>query len=94
MPETLADRQREMKSRLHSDQPRRNPEVWSEQHYTVKQLAVLWAMSTETVRRLVQDDPEVMRIGAGESRDKGRYFTYFVPESVARRVHTQACRRR
>jgi hypothetical protein len=51
-------------------------------------------MSVETVRRLVQDDPDVMRIGEGETRNKGRYFTYFVPESVARRVHAQACRRR
>jgi hypothetical protein len=36
----------------------------------------------------------VMRIGEGETRNKGRYFTYFIPESVARRVHTQACSKR
>jgi hypothetical protein len=54
MPETLSDRQRELKSRLQSDKPHHNPELWSEQHYTVRQLADKWAMSVETVRRLVQ----------------------------------------
>lgn len=91
---TLADQQRELKSRLRSDAVHRHPEAWCEQHFTVRQLADLWAMSTETVRRLIENDPDVMRIGEGETRNKGRYFTYFIPESVARRVHTQACSKR
>jgi hypothetical protein len=93
---SLAERQAELKNRLQQEKTgagkkERNTDTWCEQHYTVPQLASMWAMSPETVRRMVEHEPDVMRVGEGESRNKRRYYTYYIPESVARRVHAQAC---
>src|SRR4051812_24044518 len=94
----LPARQQEWPDRLRSERMHvsksHNSEAWREHHFTVRQLADMWAMSPETVRRLIENEPDVMRIGEGETRNKGRYFTYFIPESVARRVHSQACSNR
>jgi len=86
-------RERLRSERLHYSQSR-NTEAWCEQHFTVRQLADLWAMSAETVRRLIEHEPDVMRIGEAETRNKRQYFSYYIPESVARRIHAQACSNR
>ena len=58
-----------------------------ERHYSVNELAVLWNLSKQTIRRLFQDEPDVVRIGENDVRRKRAYVTLRIPESVARRVH-------
>jgi hypothetical protein len=57
-----------------------------ERHYRVGELANQWAVGRETVRKLVKDEPGVVKIQMGRKRSN---TTYSVPESVARRIHTR-----
>ena len=57
-----------------------------EKHYRVKELALLWRLSSKTVTRIFAEEAGVVRIdniGAG----KRKYATLSIPESVASRVH-------
>jgi hypothetical protein len=58
-----------------------------EKHYSVNELAVLWNLSKQTIRRLFQDEPDVVRIGEKGVRHRRAYVTLRIPESVVRRVH-------
>jgi len=62
------------------------PDSTFEAHYTITMLARQWAMGRETVRKLIQREPGVVRIKLGKKRAN---CTYSVPESVARRIHTR-----
>jgi hypothetical protein len=55
-----------------------------ERHYRIGDLARLWSLGRETVRKLVKDDPGVIKIRMGR---KKAHTTYSVPESAARRIH-------
>ncbi len=57
-----------------------------EKQYRLGDLAEMWSLGRETVRKLVKDDPGVIRIRMG--RKKAHTF-YSIPESVARRIHTR-----
>ena len=57
-----------------------------EKHYRVGELAALWRVGRETVRKLVMQDPGVVKIRLGR---KKAHTTYSVPESAARRIHAR-----
>lgn len=57
-----------------------------EKHYRIGELARLWCLGRETVRKLVKDDPGVVKIRLGRKR---AHTVYSVPESAARRIHTR-----
>jgi hypothetical protein len=57
-----------------------------ERHYRIGELAEQWGLGRETVRKLVKDDPGVVKIRAGRKKAN---TTYSVPESAARRIHTR-----
>jgi hypothetical protein len=57
-----------------------------ERHYSIADLARQWRLGRETVRILVKDQPDVLKIRLGRRKTITRYS---VPESVARRVHTK-----
>ena len=57
-----------------------------ERHYRIGELAETWQLGRETVRRLVKDEPGVIRIRLGR---KKAHTSYSVPESVAVRIHTR-----
>ena len=57
-----------------------------EKHYRISDLARLWGLGRETVRKLVKDDPGVIKIGMGR---KKAHTIYSVPESAAHRIHTR-----
>jgi len=57
-----------------------------ERHYRVGELAKLWSLGRETVRKLVKDDPGVIKIRMGRKKS---YTVYSVPESAAQRIHTR-----
>jgi len=57
-----------------------------EKHYRISDLADLWGLGRETVRKLVKDDPGVIKVRMGRRKT---HTTYSVPESAARRIHTR-----
>ena len=64
-----------------------------ERHFTAKELAELWALDETTIRRMFQDEPDVLKIGRANRRDGKRdYISLRIPESVALRIHQQRSR--
>jgi hypothetical protein len=61
----------------------------SERHYSVAEIASMWNLSKDTVRRLFAKEPGVLVLGqnGGRARKRRRYTTLRVPESVVERVH-------
>lgn len=57
-----------------------------ERHYRIGELARIWGLGRETVRKLVKDEPGVIRIRLGR---KKAHTVYSVPESAAQRIHTR-----
>jgi len=57
-----------------------------EKHYRIAELARLCGLGRETVRKLVKDEPDVIKIRMGR---KKAHTSYSVPESAARRIHTR-----
>ena len=58
-----------------------------ERHYSPDELAALWNLSGDTVRRLFEREPGVLVIERARSRNARHYRTLRIPESVAERVH-------
>jgi len=56
-----------------------------ERHYTISELAKLWNVGVETIRRLLLRDPDGVVALSGPSGKT----SYRIPESVARRLHTK-----
>jgi hypothetical protein len=61
--------------------------LYAGRHYAPSELAELWVLSSDTIRRLFQDEPGVMTIGERSSRRKRRYIALRIPESAAARLH-------
>jgi hypothetical protein len=57
-----------------------------EKHYRIGDLARIWGLGRETVRKLCMGEPGVIRVRLGR---KKAHTLYSVPESVARRIHTR-----
>jgi hypothetical protein len=57
-----------------------------EKHYRIGDLARMWGLGRETVRKLVKDDAGVVKIRMGR---KKVHTVYTIPESAARRIHTR-----
>lgn len=57
-----------------------------EKHYRIGDLARLWRLGRETVRKLVREDPGVVKIQMGR---KKAHTIYSIPESAANRIHTR-----
>ena len=57
-----------------------------EKHYRISDLARLWGLGRETVRKLVKDDPGVVKVRMGR---KKTHTIYSIPESAAHRIHTR-----
>jgi len=90
----LADRQRSMKEWHAPSQSLadlRDEGIYCfEPHFTPKELAGFWKLNETTVRRLVQDEPGVLKLGKPDRRDGKRdYISLRVPRSVAMRVHRE-----
>ena len=58
-----------------------------ERHFSVGELASLWDLSEQTIRRMFSGEPGVIVWGHGENRFKRGYLTLRIPESVVQRVH-------
>jgi hypothetical protein len=53
----------------------------TEHHFRVNELAHLWSLSRQTILRLFQNQPGVLKLGSA------KYTALSIPESVASRVH-------
>jgi hypothetical protein len=64
-------------------------EVHQEKHYSVPELAKLWNVSKDAIRRVFADEPGVLILPKrdGKQNHCRRYATRLIPESVVRRVH-------
>jgi len=58
-----------------------------EKHYRVGELARMSGLDRETIRKLVKDDPGVIKIRMGR---KEAHTTYSIPESAAHRMRTRS----
>jgi len=67
------------------------PGDFAEAHYAVTQIAELWNLSPDVIRKLFEREPGVLVIGDHGSRSKRRYTTLRVPKSVAERVYRRLC---
>jgi len=67
------------------------PACYEERHYAVAEVAELWSISKQVVRKLFEREPGVMVIGGTPPRGKRRYRTLRIPQSVAERVHRRLC---
>jgi len=63
------------------------PEPYAEPHYSVAQVAAMWNLSQDAVRKIFQNEPGVLILGGSGSAHKRRYFTLRIPQSVVERVH-------
>ncbi len=70
-----------------SVQPAQLHSVALERHYSVPEIAELWAMSEKSVRRLFAGENGVLEWGTHESARKRGYLNLRIPESVLIRVH-------
>jgi hypothetical protein len=62
--------------------------VAEEKHHTPAEVAAMWARSVETVRRLFENEPDVMKMpNATGYTGRRRYKTLRIPLSVMQRVH-------
>lgn len=56
-------------------------------HYSVAEIAKLWGLAPNTVRRIFEREPDVVAIGrAISARGKHRRVTLRIPQPVAERV--------
>ncbi len=57
-----------------------------EKHFTPEELGELWGLSADTIRRLFEEEPEVLKIERSKRKSR-RYRTLRIPASIAERVH-------
>jgi hypothetical protein len=60
---------------------------FGERHYTVDDVAEMWKLSRDSVRRLFRDEPGVLAISPRQRRGKRAYVTLRIPASVVERVY-------
>jgi predicted transcriptional regulator len=62
-----------------------------ERHYTVQQIAELWGISPQSVRRLFDDEPGVLKLSLPRlvKHTRAPKVSLRVPASVLERVHEQ-----
>lgn len=58
-----------------------------EPHYTPEEIADLWKVHPESVRRMFKEEAGVLMIGTGKKPGKQARTTIRIPQSVLDRVH-------
>jgi hypothetical protein len=60
------------------------PDDTFEKHYRIGDLAEMWSLGRETIRKMLVDEPGVIKVRMGRRKT---HTTYSVPASVAERIH-------
>lgn len=77
-----------MASALKFERPEAAGPQFALRHYTVNEIAQLWKLSDDAVRKMFESEPGVLAIGDGHSSSrKRRYVTLRIPEDVVERVY-------
>jgi hypothetical protein len=63
-----------------------------EAYFTPKDIADQWKLSEDTIRRLFQDEPGVLKIGNPNPRGKRGYVTLRILRSVMLRLYERLSR--
>ena len=63
------------------------PPVATERHYTPAEVAELWQLDVETVRRLFKNEPGVIVLQSPARKGKRPYKTIRIPLSVLNHLH-------
>jgi len=63
------------------------PGTFAERHYTVAEIAAMWSLSQDAIRKTFHEEPGVLAFGSSESKRRRKYTTLRIPESVVQRVH-------
>lgn len=58
-----------------------------EAHYSVSQVAQMWGLGVDLIRRIFEHADGVIKIVSPERLHKRRYTTLRIPEGVLRRIH-------
>lgn len=83
---TLMNTDQKIDQRRSPSAPADSPFI--ERHYSASELAALWNLSLDTIRRIFENEPGVLVLGDDRGkRNRRRYTTLRIPESVAARVH-------
>jgi len=61
--------------------------AFAEHHYSVQEVAEMWGLSSDAVRRIFRREPGVLVLPNQAAPGKRRYRVLRIPESVAARVH-------
>jgi hypothetical protein len=78
---------------LKSDPTMAETRKFAVQHYTVAEIASLWKLSEDTIRRLFEKESDVLVIGNQKPRfGRRRPLTLRIPEFVVERVHRRLSR--
>jgi hypothetical protein len=59
----------------------------AERHYAPVEVAGLWHLDVETIRRIFQDEPGIIVLQAPIKKGRRPYKTIRIPQSVLERVH-------
>ncbi len=60
-----------------------------EPHYSIREIAGMWNLSSDKIRRMFEYEEGVLRISNVERQGKRSYSTLRIPESVLKRVHSK-----
>ena len=60
---------------------------FAERHYTVAEIAAMWNLSDDLVRREFENEPGVLAIERNRTKGKRRHLTLRIPEHVVERVY-------
>ncbi len=63
------------------------PSIAEQRHYSVEEVAALWQLSKDSVRRLFRDELGVLVLSPRNRKGKRSYITLRIPASVLERVH-------
>jgi hypothetical protein len=87
--EISLDQKQELMRERHSNVAPASPTAapFTERHYSVSEVATMWNLSPDAVRKIFQGEPGVLVLGGSELTRKRRYTTLRIPESVLIRVH-------
>jgi hypothetical protein len=58
----------------------------TQENFSVAEVAALWNLSTDTIRKLFEDEPGVIPLGNPNPRGKRRRITLRIPRDVMERV--------
>jgi hypothetical protein len=64
----------------------------TERHFTAKELAAMWGLSSAAIRRLFRNEPGVLRFGKQKEGHQRDYVTLRIPQSIAERVYRRCMR--